>query len=269
ATLPEPLGELLSEQAGGNPYFIGEAVRDLLERGALERQNGQLVLVGEASVPAALREALQARLDRLVGDARQVIPTASVIGRSFGLPLLERVLPKARLRPTLSELEWLGLVVEERGGAAPEYRFRHGLVQEVAYGTLVEARRRSLHRAVGEALVGLYRDSPGEVYGLLGRHFAEAGEAGRAVEYLLKAADAARAVYADQEAIELYRRALGFMGRTGDDERARETLLKIALTHHLAFDFHHANEALTSAFARPAPAPTRIEPSERITWGLP
>jgi len=266
ATLPEPLGELLSEQAGGNPYFIGEAVRDLLERGALERQNGQLVLVGEASVPAALREALQARLDRLDGDARQVISTASVIGRSFGLPLLERVLPKARLRPTLSELQWLGLVVEERGGAAPEYRFRHGLVQEVAYGTLVEARRRELHLAVGQALVGLHRDSPAEVYGLLGRHFAEADEPGRAAEFLLKAADAARAVYADQEAIESYRRALGFMERIGDDERARETLLKIALTHHLAFDFNHANAAFGEAFARPTPAQVRLEPTEGITW---
>ena len=67
--------------------------------------------------------------------------------------------------------------------AAPEYRFRHGLVQEVAYGTLVEARRRQLHRQVGEALLELHRDSPAEVYGLLARHFADADEPERAVEY--------------------------------------------------------------------------------------
>jgi ABC-type transport system substrate-binding protein/class 3 adenylate cyclase len=266
--LPGELAQLLTEQAGGNPYFVGEAVRDLLERGALGRKNGRLVLVGEASMPAALRETLQARLDRLGPDARDIITTASVIGRSFGLPLLEQLLPQARLQPTLSELQWLGLVVEERGGTAPEYRFRHGLVQEVAYDTLVEARRQELHRAVGEALVHLHRDSPAEVYGLLGRHFAEADEPGRAVEYLLKAADAARAVYANQEGVELYRKALGFMERTGDDERARETLLKIALTHHLAFDFHRANAAFGEAFARRVPAPVRRAPTERITWAL-
>ena len=107
---------------------------------------------------------------------------------------------------------------------------------------------------------------PAEVYGLLAHHFAEADEPERAVEYLLKAGDAARAAYAEEEAIELYRRALGFMERTGDEARARATLLRIALTHHLAFDFRAANEAFGQAFARPAPVPPRLEPSERVTW---
>jgi ABC-type transport system substrate-binding protein/class 3 adenylate cyclase len=266
--LPEELAQLLAERAGGNPYFVGEAIRDLRERGALERERDQLVLVGEASIPAAIQEALQARLDRLGLETRELVTTAAVIGRSFGLPLLERLLPQARLLPTLSELQWLQLLVEERRGAAPEYRFRHGLVQEAAYVTLVEAHRRELHLRVGEALAELHHDSPAEVYGLLAHHFAEADEPGRAVEFLLKAGDAARAVYAEEDAIELYRRALGFMERTGDEARARATLLKIALTHHLAFDFGAANEAFSEVFARPAPTPARLEPSERITWAV-
>jgi ABC-type transport system substrate-binding protein len=269
AALPQELVQLLAEQAGGNPYFVGEAIRDLLERGALERDDGRLVLVGEASIPVALRQTLQARLDRLDTKARAVVATASVIGRTFGLPLLERLLPSGRLLPTLSELQWLNLVVQERGGASPEYRFQHGLVQEVAYGALLEPTRRELHRAVGEALLDLHRDSPAEVHGLLGRHFAEAEEPERAVEYLLKAADAARAIYADEEAIELYRRALVFMDRAGDDPRARETLFKIALTHHLAFDFAAANAAFGEAFEHAAPEPSTMSPSERITWALP
>ncbi len=264
--LPEELAQLLAERTGGNPYFVGEAIRDLHERGVLERENGRAVFAGEASIPAAIQEALQARLDRLDAEARELITTAAVIGRSFSLPLLERLLPRARLLPTLSELQWLQLVVEERSGAAPEYRFRHGLVQEAAYGTLLETRRRELHLRVGEALVELHPDSPAEVYGLLARHFAEADEPERAAEYLLKAGDAARAVYAEGEAIELYRRALGFMERIGDEARAREMLLKIALTHHLAFDYRAANEAFGEAFARPVPAPRQLEPSERITW---
>jgi ABC-type transport system substrate-binding protein/class 3 adenylate cyclase len=267
--LPEEVAQVLAERTGGNPYFVGEAIRDLRERGALKRENGRLVLVGEASIPAALQATLQARLDRLDAEARELLTTAAVIGRSFGLPLLEQLLPRARLLPTLSELQWLQLVVEERGGAAPEYRFRHGLVQEAAYVTLVEARRRDLHLRVGEALVELHRDSPAEVYGLLARHFAEADEPERAAEFLLKAGDAARAVYAHEEAIVLYRRALGFMERTGDEALARETLLKIALTHHLAFDFRAANEAFGEAFVRPAPEPRRLEPTEHIVWAAP
>jgi ABC-type transport system substrate-binding protein/class 3 adenylate cyclase len=263
------LALLLAEGAGGNPYFIGEALRDLRERAALERENGRVVLVGEASIPAAVQEVLQARLDRLHAEARELLRTAAVIGRSFGLPLLERVLPQVRLLPLLSELRWLELVDEERAGPAPEYRFRHGLVQEVAYGTLLEADRRDLHLRVGEALEELHRDSPAEVYGLLARHFAEADEPERAAEYLLKAGDASRAAYADEDAIALYRRALGFMERRGAAARVRETLLKIALSHHLAFDFHAANEAFGQAFALPAPAPVRLEPTERITWAMP
>jgi hypothetical protein len=170
------------------------------------------------------------------------------------------------LLPTLSELPWLQLVVEERSGAAPEYRFRHGLVQEVAYGTLLEAERRERHLRVGEALVELHPDSPAEVYGLLAHHFAEADEPERATEYLLKAANAARAAFAEDEAIELYRRALGFMERIGDEPGARDTLLKIALTHHL--DYRAANQALCEAFAGPVPRPARLEPSEGITWAL-
>jgi ABC-type transport system substrate-binding protein len=137
-------------------------------------------------------------------------------------------------------------------------------VQEVAYGTLVEPRRRELHLRVGEALESIHRDSPAEVYGSLARHFAEADDPERAVEYLLRAGDAARAVDAQQEAIELYRRALGFMDRAGDDGRARETLLKIALTHHVGFRYAEANEAFVAAFARPPPVPERLDPTERI-----
>src|SRR5829696_8871846 len=264
--LPDELAQLLVERTGGNPYFVGEAIRDLRERGALERANGRLVIVGEAAIPAAIQEALQARLDRLDREARELLTTAAVIGRSFGLPLLERLLPRARLRPTLSELQWLQLVVEERAGAAPEYRFRHGLVQEVAYGTLLEARRRELHLRVGEALVELHRDSPAEVYGLLAHHFAEADEAERAAEYLLRAGDAARAAYANEEAIALYRRALAFMRRTGDEAHARETLLKIALAHHLAFDFPAANAAFGEAFDLPVPDVAQAQPTERIAY---
>jgi class 3 adenylate cyclase len=266
--LAEGFAHVLAGRAGGNPYFIGEAIRDLLERGALERENGHVALVGEASIPEALQGTLQARLDRLDAEARELITTAAVIGRSFGLPLLERLLPRTRLLPTLSELQWLQLVVEDRSLPSPEYRFRHGLVQEVAYGTLVEARRRELHLRVGNALLELHGDSPAEVYGLLARHFAEADEPERAAEYLLKAGDAARAAYADDEAIGVYRRALGFMERTGDEARVHQTLLKIALTHHLAFDFHAANDAFGQAFARPAPPPARLEPRERIAWAM-
>src|SRR5262249_41496646 len=151
---------------------------------------------------------------------------------SFASPLLERVRPQQQLGPALTELQRLELVVEERRRPAPEYRFRHGLVQEAAYGHLLETQRRRLHLEVGEALEELHADSLTEAYGLLGHHFARADEPRRAAEYLLRAGDAARSLNANDEALTHYREALRFLDRLGAEERLRKTLLKIALTHH-------------------------------------
>ena len=265
--VPAPLAELLAERAGGNPFFLEEALRDLVERGALRRENDHYELaVGMDAllIPELVQEALQARLERLEPETRQVLNVAAVVGNNFGLPLLERVAPRDALLPALAELQRLELVVEERRRPAPEYRFRHGLVQEVAYASLLGPRRRELHRGVGRALEELHEESPAEAYGLLARHFSEADEPEQAIEYLLKAGDAARAVYANEEALAHYAKALGFLRVGSDAARARDTLLKVALTHHLAFDFEQAGHAYAEAFALQPGAPQRLEPVEQI-----
>jgi len=265
--LPESVEELLVERAGGNPFFLQEAFRDLVERGALQRSNGSWKLaVGqdELAIPALVQGALQARLDRLDPGTREALSIAAVAGRTFGLPLLELLLPHERVRLALSELQRLDLIVEVRRRPTPEYRFRHGLVQEVTYSTLVEPTRRELHRRVGEALEQLYADSREEIYDLLARHFTEADEPEKAVEYLLAAGDKARQLYADQEALEHYRKARSFLARLGDERRARDTLFKMALAHHLAFDFEQAEEAYDEAFCCRVEDLPRQEPTERL-----
>jgi ABC-type transport system substrate-binding protein/class 3 adenylate cyclase len=267
AALPSSVGELLVQRSGGNPFFLEEALRDLLERGALRRHDGQVSLVTGLhglSIPAVVQEALQARLGRLGRATREVLAAASVAGVSFDLPLLERVLGREQLSSALAELQRLDLVVEERRQPVREYRFRHGLVQEVTYASLVDSQRARLHGRIGEALEEIHRDSLEEVYGALARHFSEADEPRRAADYLLKAGDAARMVYADDEALEHYRRALEFLDRLEDHESAREALFKIGLTHHLAFDFGRAQRAYANAFSRPTERRESAAPSERI-----
>jgi ABC-type transport system substrate-binding protein/class 3 adenylate cyclase len=262
AALPGSLTDLLAERAGGNPFFLEEALQDLIERGALRRRDDAWELTdGQVVVPTLVQGALQARLDRLPPRTREVVSVAAAIGRGFGLPLLERLLSREQVVPALSELMRLDLIVEVSRRPAPEYRFRHGLVQEVAYGSLLEPARRSLHRRIGEALVALYGDSGDAVYGPIARHFAEADEPELAARYLLAAGDAARAVYADHEAVEHYRRAREFLRRLDDPVRERETLFKIALVRHLAFDYARAGQAYDAAFdcsaeQRTARAPT-------------
>ncbi len=271
AELPASVAELLTIRAGGNPFFLEEALHDLLERGVLLRRDGQVELavsLDELTIPSLVQGALQARLDRLAPSTREVVSVAAVVGRVFGLPLLEQLVPHEQLMPALSELQRLDLVVEGGRRPAPEYSFRHGLVQEVAYGSMVEPKRRTLHRRVGEALEALYPESREEVYGLLARHFSEADEPQKAVEYLLKAGDAARALYAEQEALEHYARARAFLARLGDERRARDTLFKMALAHHLAFEFEKAEDAYDEAFCCRVPASARLERTERLETAL-
>jgi len=270
--VPESVAELLAERSGGNPFFLEEAFRDLVERGVLERQNGSWSLavgVDELAVPALVQGALQARLDRLDPKTREVVNVAAVIGRTFGLPLLERLVEHDELVSALTELQRLDLIVEVRRRPHPEYRFRHGLVQEVAYASLVQSKRRKLAHKVGDALEDIYRESPEEAYGLLARHFTEADVPEKAVDYLLKAGDAARALYADQEALEHYRRAREFLARLGDDTRARDTLFKMALTYHVAFDFERAEDLYDEAFCCRVDETPRLEPTERIETAEP
>lgn len=266
ADLPAGFADLVAERSGGNPFFVEEVMRHLLEHGVLLRENGsvRLAVGADASIPMIVHEALQARLDHLARETREVVSLAAVAGRKFSRALLDRLEPRARLLPALSELQRLDLIVEERSQPSREYRFHHGLVQEVAYASLTPAGKRVLHRRVGEALEELAEDEPERAYAALARHFSEADEPEKAADYLLKAGDAARALSADEEAVAYYRRALSFLDRLGDSGRGRNALYRIALTHHLAFDFERASSAWQEAFARTEPPPRRLDPVERL-----
>jgi len=271
AELPDRVLDLLTERAGGNPLFLEEALRDLVERGALERRNGRYELaagVVDLVVPAVVQGTLQARLDRLDPESRQLLSIAAVAGRTFVLPLLEELMPAAVVTTALSELQRLDLVVEVRRRPVPEYRFRHGLVQEAAYASLVEQRRRRLHLEVGVALERLTAEAPERDYAELARHFAEADDAERAADYLVRAGDAARAVFADQEAVAHYEAAGRFLARIGEDARMRETLFKIALARHLASDYARAEDAYDEAFCCSIDEPTQLPATERLETAM-
>ncbi len=272
APLPDSVADLIAQRAGGNPLFVSEALRDLVERGALRRANGDWELAVDPDaleVPALVQGVLQARLDRLDPAGRETVAVAATIGRRFGMPLLERVLDAETLPPALLELQRLDLIVEERRRPFPEYRFRHGLVQEAAYARLTESDRHKLHRSVGSALEELAGDDQNAgTLALLARHFSAADDPAKAAEYLIRAGDGARTIYANQEAIRHYGHAREFLGRIGDDRRSRETLFKTALVHHLAFNFAEAERAYDEAFACKVEPIAQPRPTERLVTAL-
>jgi class 3 adenylate cyclase/tetratricopeptide (TPR) repeat protein len=191
----------------GNPLFAEESVQTLIERGALFRRDGRWELdMGAAGrVPETLQATILARIDRLPEEARQVVQTGAVLGRTFSHQFLAHVAGDGpALRRGLREALRAGLLRERERGRLPGYTFTHTLIQEVAEQTLLLRRRRELHRAAVEAIVALYPDQLALHAEGLARH-AFGGEVwSKAVRYAGLAAERAAEAYATRQALKLY-----------------------------------------------------------------
>jgi len=188
-----PLREHLIDRTGGNPFFIEEVVRGLVEDGLLAGEPGAYRLtraLAEARVPATVQAVLAARIDRLPERDKRVLQTAAVIGRTFPQGVLQAVAmatgedPMAALR-ALCAAEFLQ---EEAGAPHPEFRFWHPLTQEVAYGSLLSERRARIHGAVARALVDLDTERHDERAALIAAHFEAAGDHVEAARWNARAA---------------------------------------------------------------------------------
>jgi DNA-binding SARP family transcriptional activator/tetratricopeptide (TPR) repeat protein len=231
--------------ADGNPLFLEERLASLLETRALVRgQDGwRLSQAASPQLPQALERLVRARVDRLSPAARDAIRPASVLGTEFPLSLLDAVCAPC-LGAALAELCERDLLREVAGEPEPVYRFRHALIQEAVYNSLLGAERRLLHgRAAwaleAMALKGGAGDRTEEVAAVLGRHFAAAGETERALRYYKQAGDHATDAFANDEAIASFRSALAIVrepaaagqpaaGQPAADNAAADLLAKLA-----------------------------------------
>jgi transcriptional regulator with PAS, ATPase and Fis domain/tetratricopeptide (TPR) repeat protein len=211
--LPPALQALILDKADGNPFFVEELVRSLQGLQVIRRQGDGIVLarpLAEARLPDTIQDVIMARIDRLADGPRRVLRVASVIGREFTHPVLERVVePSLPLDPALHELAGAGLIHERRLLPELEYAFEHALTHEVAYASVAPDQRRALHRRVAESLEALHGDRLGEMAPLLARHHAAGEDWERALVHLVRAAERAASSFATREALALYDEALG------------------------------------------------------------
>jgi class 3 adenylate cyclase/tetratricopeptide (TPR) repeat protein len=215
--LPRELLAALMQKAEGVPLFIEEVAKTLLDLGVLRREGERLVFVGgpEAiDVPETINDIIMARLDRLGDAGKRTVQLASVIGRQFLVRLLGRVSGMSQqLDGLLSELQALEIIYQQGLLPEPAYVFKHAVIQDVAYKSLLRERRRELHRRVAFALEELYPDRLAEHYEELAHHFSEGEEWSKAFEYLERSGDRAREAYANATALDWYARALEAAGR--------------------------------------------------------
>ena len=226
ASLGALAGELAAK-SGGNPLFIEEYVRSMVDAGVLVGQPGHYRLGAKAqsaAVPPTVRGVLAARIDRLARADKGILQLLAAIGGPATVNLVARVAaaPLDEVRKSLRRLEVAGLLVERVGGGELAYEFRHALTQAVAYDTLLAARRRELHRVILDALAATGRADE------LARHAVQGETWDQAVTHLRDAGRLAALEFASADAARHFERALEALARLPATRESRET----------AFDIH-------------------------------
>jgi ABC-type oligopeptide transport system substrate-binding subunit/class 3 adenylate cyclase len=270
-TLPPDLEERVLAAAEGNPFYLEEVVRSLIDLGALVRDGAgwRLDHAVAIEVPPTVERVVLARIDRLPPECHDVLTAASALGRRFGLPLLEAILgARGRLDDALHELQRLDLLRADRRWPQPEYRFKHALIQEAAYRTLLPDKRRDLHAKAAGWLERQYEDNQDEVLGLLAHHWLAAEDEDNAVAYLARAGDKARREWSLDEAIEHYRQLLPLLERRGEQQGMALTSFKLALALHTALRFSEANAAYQRGFELWTPEAEAEAPNATLRVGM-
>ncbi len=229
----DALRRLLIERTEGNPFFLEESVRSLVETGVLVGEHGAYRLSRATTgtqVPATVQAVLAARIDRLDLEDKRLLQCAAVIGKDVPYPLLQAIteLPEPALRPALARLQAAEFLYETNLYPNLEYTFKHALTHEVAYGSLLGERRRALHARVVEVLEGQYPDRLAEQVERLAHHALRGERWKEGVTYLQQASTKAMAHSAHREAVGYLEQAL----------TALEQLPESRTTRELAVDLH-------------------------------
>ena len=233
--LPAEILEQILARTDGVPLFLEELTKTIIESGLLREEDGHYALDGALpplAIPTTLHDSLMARLDRLA-PVREVAQIGAAIGREFSYPLLSAVAqqPDDRLTEALDRLVRAELVFGRGEPLEAVYIFKHALVQEAAYASLLRERRRTLHARIAQALEGEFPEVVETQPELVAHHYAAAGLPAPAIDYYRRAAGRAMAASANAEAIAHLTRGLELIGSlTESTERiSREIDFRLAL----------------------------------------
>ena len=237
--MPPTVREMILQRTDGNPFFIEEVIRALLDSGALVQSDGGLrwnphQTLAEVSIPGNVQALLAARIDRLEKEARHTLQLASVIGRNFYRRVLDTISETATaLDEQLQELETLALIREAARLPELEYTFRHALTRDATYATILRRRRRQFHKRVGEAFEALFPDRIEEEAHRLAEHFSEALILDKAQHYYTMAGDQAMKLSAHMEAAEHYNHALGLARDVGTGDQLLRLYERLSRTYEV------------------------------------
>ncbi|MCL4500643.1 MAG: AAA family ATPase [Deltaproteobacteria bacterium] len=250
--IPEELRQYIQEKVGGNPFYLEEMLNSLIESGTLLRRRGQWQLaraIVDSDIPPTVHAVISGRIDRLEGPARNLLQEASVMGRRVTYEILKRVSkhPEA-LDQSLAELERLDLI-RPPTQAEQDYYFKHALIQEVVYSSLLKKDRQAIHQRIGLAMEEVFQDRLSEIFETLSFHFKQSEVSQKAVDYLIKAGRKSLEKYAVQESHHYYQEAFEILEKiskksAADKKRLVDFLNEWAQVFHYRGDFKGFTELL-------------------------
>jgi class 3 adenylate cyclase/tetratricopeptide (TPR) repeat protein len=228
----QSLKPLLIERTEGNPFFLEESIRTLVETKVLVGERGNYHLekkVESTQVPATVQAVLAARIDRLPPQEKQLLQSAAVIGKDVPFSLLQAIteLSDEELRRGLAHLQAAEFLYETSLFPDLEYTFKHGLTHEVAYGSLLHERQRALHARIVDAIETLYSNRLIEQVERLAHHAARGEVWAKALTYLRQAGAKADARSALREAASYFEQALTALAHLPDDREMREQAIDL------------------------------------------
>lgn len=232
---PAPsLTQLILNRGAGNPLFIEEFTRALLDKGYIRRSDGQYVLAikpDHIQVPETVEGIIGARIDGLRGALKHTLQVSSVIGREFSATVLQMTMGMSEgLQEALSELQALELIYEKNLFPETEYTFKHALTQDVAYGSLLVRNRKQIHQRVGKAIEQLYPHRQDEFCETLAHHYTEAEDLEKSCEYLTLSGDKAYRNYSMSESFSYYRQALNALARLPDTRQNKRRRVEVTVS---------------------------------------
>jgi predicted ATPase len=213
--LPESAKNIILTKSEGNPFFIEEVIRSLIEQDVVYLEDNHWIARDEIAnihVPDTIQSVVLARVDRLHEEAKYILRCASVIGRLFRYRLLQHISQQEHdLDRHLSDFEEKELVYEERTVPELEYAFRHAFTQEATYEGILERQRREFHQKVAEGIERLYQGNLDEYCEELAHHYTLGVDIQKAIPYLLQSGNKAKLTYSNDTALSCYQQLLDIL----------------------------------------------------------
>jgi predicted ATPase len=239
-SLPEKVAATIIRKTEGNPFFIEEVIRSFLDDGIIEIKEKEFIVterINEVNIPETINDVILSRVDKLDEKTRELLNTASVMGRNFYYKVLEEATDTIEeLDDRLAYLSEVQLITESKKKQDIEYLFKHALAQQLTYDSIIQQSRKGLHLKIAASIEKVFAENINEFYGTLAYHYTKAENNEKTIQYLILARDESMKSGASAEALNFYKDALDNLPEkrkqdVGDIE-IRDLEFKTALAYH-------------------------------------